>query len=202
MGWCDTMYNFRGLGLLDLDETDAEGKTYADFTRGLLADDKQTEGDTTSGAAELRTAAARKMGVAPDALPAWNLDWLGMFSDRQIEADKISPLDALGNLMFEKLAFQSGERDMLVLYHDFRVEYPDGKRERITSKMIDFGIPGGDSSMSRTVSLPAAIAARRILAGEITARGVLRPVTSDIYEPVLDELAELGIETKEAVEAI
>ena len=39
-------------------------------------------------------------------------------------------LDALGNLMFEKLAFADGERDMLVLHHEFRAEYPDGRRER------------------------------------------------------------------------
>ena len=68
--------------------------------------------------------------------------------------------------------------------------------------MIDFGIPGGDSSMSRTVSLPAAIGVRRILEGQITAKGVLRPVTADIYDPVLDELAELGIVCTEASEPI
>ncbi len=201
MGWCDTLYNFRSLGLLELEEVDTAGKTYADFMRELLAIDQKTAADN-SGVTGLRMAAAQKMGVAPDALPAWNLDWLGMFSDRQIGTDKISPLDALGNLMFEKLAFGPDERDMLVLYHDFCVEYPDGKRERITSRMIDFGIPGGDSSMSRTVSLPAAIGVRRILAGEIAAKGVLRPVTPEIYNPVLDELAELGIETKESVETI
>lgn len=197
MGWCDTLYNFRRLGLLDLEEIDARGKTYAEFMRGHLA----VEGKDSSGE-ELRIAAARKMGVPSDALPAWNLQWLGMFSDREVGADEISPLDALGNLMFEKLAFESGERDMLVLYHDFRVEYPDGRRERITSRMIDFGIPDGDSSMSRTVSLPAAIGARRILKGEITAKGVLRPVTPDIYNPVLDELAEIGIVTSEKTEQI
>jgi saccharopine dehydrogenase (NADP+, L-glutamate forming)/spermidine synthase len=201
MGWCDTMYSLRRLGLLDLEEIDVEGKTYADFMRGLLAVDREAE-EGTGNSTELRTAAADKMDVPPDALPAWNLHWLGMFSNQQIGAKKISPLDALGNLMFEKLEFRSGERDMLVLYHDFRVEYADGRRERITSKMIDFGIPGGDSSMSRTVSLPAAIGARLILEGEITAKGVLRPVTPDIYDPVLDELVELGIETQETTEQI
>ena len=51
----------------------------------------------------------------------------------------------------------------------------------------------GDSSMSRTVSLPAAIAARLILEGKIPQRGVLRPVHPEIYNPVLDELANLNI---------
>ena len=64
--------------------------------------------------------------------------------------------DPAAKLMFEKLAYRHGERDLIVLFHDFRAEFPDGKQERITSRLIDFGIAGGDSSMSRTVSLPAA----------------------------------------------
>ena len=56
--------------------------------------------------------------------------------------------------------------------------------------------------MSRTVSLPAAIGAHLILEGEITATGVLRPVAPQIYEPVLDHLADLGIECKESTEPL
>jgi len=193
MGWCDTMYRFRRLGILELDEKNVKGKTYAGFMRELLG---------LTGDEDLRVAAARKMDVPPDALPAWNLQWLGMFSDRKFEVDRISPLDAAGNLMFERLAFKPGERDMIVLYHDFRAEFPDGSRERITSRLIDFGIKDGDSSMSRTVSLPAAIGAHMILEGKITAPGVLVPVTPDIYNPVLDELATMSIECKERTEKI
>jgi saccharopine dehydrogenase-like NADP-dependent oxidoreductase len=193
MGWCDTMYNFRKIGLLDLEEVDVRDKTYAGFVRDLV---KAAEGQET------RVAVARRMGVPPDALPPWNLDWLGMYEDREIGADHISPLDALGKLMFEKLAYAPGERDMIVLYHDFRAEFPDGSEERITSRLIDFGIPDGDSAMSRTVSLPAAIAVRLILDGSFAAPGVVRPVTPEIYNPVLDELAALGIECLEDAEQL
>jgi saccharopine dehydrogenase-like NADP-dependent oxidoreductase len=91
---------------------------------------------------------------------------------------------------------------MLVLVHDFRVEYPGGRREHITSQLVDYGIPHGDSSMSRTVSLPAAIGADMILTGRIKATGVLRPVTPDIYRPVLDELASLDIKCHERTEVL
>ena len=47
--------------------------------------------------------------------------------------------------------------------------------------------------MSRTVSLPAAIAAQLILEEKICLRGVLRPVHPEIYNPVLDELEKLNI---------
>jgi saccharopine dehydrogenase-like NADP-dependent oxidoreductase len=191
MGWCDCLYNYRKLGLLELDEVDVAGKTYGEFMRSFL----QAGPDE-----DLRVAAARQMEIPSDALPAWNLHWLGMFSDRKFTVDRISPLDAMGDLMFEKLAFKENERDLIVLYHDFNAEFGDGHKERIVSQMIDFGLEGGDSSMSRTVSLPAAIGVHMILQGKITTPGVLRPVTPEIYNPVLDELATLDIACKETTE--
>jgi len=192
MGWCDCLYNFGKLGLLSLDEVDVKGKTYAAFTRELAG---AGPGD------DLPAAVARKLGIPKESLPVMNLQWLGMLSDRKFTVDRISPLDAMGELMYEKLAFKPGERDMIVLYHDFRAEFPGGKRERITSRLIDYGIPGGDSSMSRTVSLPAAIGVDMILAGRITETGVLRPLSPGIYNPVLDELATLNITCQEKAES-
>jgi hypothetical protein len=51
--------------------------------------------------------------------------------------------------------------------------------------------------MSRTVGLTAAIGARLILEGRIRETGVRVPVTPDIYDPILDELARLGIRFEE-----
>jgi saccharopine dehydrogenase-like NADP-dependent oxidoreductase len=89
---------------------------------------------------------------------------------------------------------------MIVLCHYFLAKFPGGKDERITSTMVDYGRPDGDSSMARTVSLPAAIGAKMILTGEIMKPGVYVPVTGDIYNPVLDELANLDIKCVEKTE--
>jgi saccharopine dehydrogenase-like NADP-dependent oxidoreductase len=150
---------------------------------------------------DLAAAIGKKLGIPKESYPIRNLEWLGMFSSRKLGAERISPLDAMGDLMYEKLAFRPGERDMIVLFHDFRAEFPDGKKERIVSELIDYGIPHGDSSMARTVSLPAAIGVDMILTGRIHATGVLRPVTPNIYNPVLDGLAQLNISCKERTEA-
>jgi saccharopine dehydrogenase-like NADP-dependent oxidoreductase len=66
----------------------------------------------------------------------------------------------------------------------------------------DFGIPHGDSAMSRTVGLPPAIGTKLILEGKINKPGVYIPVEPDIYIPVLQELKGLNIEFSEKKETL
>jgi saccharopine dehydrogenase (NADP+, L-glutamate forming) len=120
-------------------------------------------------------------------------EWLGLFEEKKLPAEKGSALDNLADLMIEKLAYAGGERDMIVLQHEFLVRTRSGRSERIVSTLIDYGVPGGDSSMSRTVGLPAAIAARLVCEGRIRMTGVHVPVHPDIYAPILEELGTLGI---------
>lgn len=64
--------------------------------------------------------------------------------------------------------------------------------EKRVSTMLVKGEPGGDSAMSRAVSLPAAIASKLILEGKIKAKGVQRPTLPEIYQPVLKEMGDFG----------
>jgi len=193
VGWCESLHAFRKLGLLELDEVEVKGKTYAGFMRELCG---------AGSGEELSAAVAGALGRRPHALPVRNLHWLGMFSDRAFEVERTTPLDALGDLMFQKLVYAPGERDMIVLFHDFHAAYPDGSRERITSRLVELGVEHGDSAMARTVALPAAVSAQMILTGRLNAKGVLRPTLGEIYNPVLDELATLGIECEEKIEPL
>jgi saccharopine dehydrogenase-like NADP-dependent oxidoreductase len=99
--------------------------------------------------------------------------------------------------MLAKLRYEPGERDMIVLQHVIDAETADKRRERITSTLIDYGIPGGDSSMARTVGLPAAAGALLVLEGRISGRGVQIPVIPEIYGPILEELRARGIAFRE-----
>jgi len=105
-------------------------------------------------------------------------------------------VDVLTAIMLDKMSYEEGERDLLVLHHQFIAEYQD-KTQKITSTMIDYGIPNGDTSMARTVSLPAAIGVHMILEGEIIIKGVHMPILPDIYNPVLKELEKLDIKVVE-----
>jgi saccharopine dehydrogenase-like NADP-dependent oxidoreductase len=129
-------------------------------------------------------------------------EWLGLLSDEKLPLEKGSALDIIGARMIDKLKFEEGERDMIILQHQFEVSYPKNKREKITSTLIDYGIPHGDSAMARTVGLPAAIGTKLLLHGKIKETGVQIPVKPDIYIPILKELKKMGIfftETKEKI---
>lgn len=63
--------------------------------------------------------------------------------------------------------------------------------------MLDYGTLATDTSIARTVALPAAIAVEMILDGKINVTGVHIPVIPEIYRPVLDQLETMGIKMVE-----
>jgi saccharopine dehydrogenase (NADP+, L-glutamate forming) len=192
-GWCDTMRRMVGMGLVDETPYPGTPDTLRQFTAGLLGLDPQ---------ANLAGHLCEEWGIDPDAKPITDLEWLGLFADEPLPTGKDCPIDVLADLMSSRMVYKPGERDMLVMQHQFVAAYPD-HRENITATMIDFGIPFGDTSMSRTVGLPAAIAVKLALHGQFAGlTGVHVPVIPEIYEPVLTELDRLGIALKETVEVV
>ncbi len=190
-GWCETLKKIAELGLLDETErNDIAGLTLAQFTGKMI---------NSSG--NLKSDLAAFLQIDEDSFVISNLEWLGLLGDDPVPAGAKSPLDVLAGRMLEKMQYAPGERDMLVMQHEFIAKYPD-RTEKTTSTMIDYGIPHGDTSMSRTVGLPAAIATRLILEGKINLTGVQVPVLPEIYEPVLAELESMGIKFTEKTEVI
>jgi saccharopine dehydrogenase-like NADP-dependent oxidoreductase len=166
--------------------------TYRQLTAQLI-------GAKADGGLEQRM--ADLWGLPRDAKPISDMEWLGLLSNEPLPIGKNTPIDILTARMLVKMSYAPGERDLLIMQHEFVAEFAEHK-EAITSTMIDFGIPHGDTSMSRTVGLPAAIAVRLILHGKIKVTGVHTPVIPELYEPVLAELATQGIGLKEKAEII
>jgi len=49
------------------------------------------------------------------------------------------------------------------------------------------------TAMAKTVGLPVAIAALKILNGTISTPGVQLPIRAEVYEPILKELEDYGV---------
>ncbi len=187
-GWCKTMYNIRKLGLLELDEQPLHDLTYGQFLRKYLK---------LSAGSDLKKEVAARLTLPTDDAVIKRYEWLGLFGDKDIPSDWGAPIDVLVTLFQEKLQYAPGERDMIVMQHQFTIEHKDNTREQVSSTLIDYGIPNGDSSMSRTVALPAAIASHMILTREIQLKGVQIPIVPELYEPILKELETFDIRFKE-----
>lgn len=191
-GHCATWTTIVHAGLLDTDErVGMADRTHAEFMCSLTGGTPET----------VRESYCRKTGIPITHDAIARLEWLGLFGNDKIGVDKISPLDVLANRLNQKLQYAPGERDMVVLVHEFVAE-TRGKREAIRSQLVDYGVPGGDSAMARTVSYPAAIAARMLCEDSLGLTGVRIPVDRGIYEPVLKELSALGIVFRESKRAL
>jgi saccharopine dehydrogenase-like NADP-dependent oxidoreductase len=121
------------------------------------------------------------------------MEWLGLLDKIPLPFKRGSALENLAALMSDKLRYEKDERDMIVLLHTFVAKYPQGTRESITSTLIDYGIPGEDFAMARTVGYPAAIASRLILEEKIRTPGIHIPIDPAIFTPILKELKDMNI---------
>ncbi|MCP4228766.1 MAG: saccharopine dehydrogenase [bacterium] len=188
LGWCEFWKKVSELGFLDVEDSEYGGVTYKQFLDTFIVG--QDSGD-------LRKDLAVELWLSEDSHILDKFEWLGMFSDEEIPEGATNAVNIFADLLLEKMPYKDGERDMIILAHDFTADFLDHK-ERIQATMIDYGIPNGDSSMARTVSLPAAIATRMILEGEISGiTGVHIPVMPEVYNPVLAELETIDIGFKE-----
>ena len=192
-GWCETIRAIVALGWLNEEPLKSfTGKTYGDVTRHLIGA-RSTD--------NLSVTTALYLGIKPYSAIIKRFEWLGLFGNKPLPKDKNNPLDYLNVLTLQKMSMGEHERDMVVMHHEFIADYTS-KKENITSTLIDYGIPDGDTSVARTVALPAAIAVKMILKKEINITGVHIPVIPEIYNPILDELEEIGIKFIEKIEKI
>eukprot|EP01137_Pigoraptor_chileana_P016460 Opistho-2@5903 len=191
-GFSRIMQGFAELGLFDTKESAFLAQSGGNLTWRQVLLSLLPPGTT-----DVETAALAKMKASKSSDDGQKLlhaiRWFGLASEAK--APKASTyIDTLCGTLQSKLAYGTGERDLVLLHHSIGVEWPKtGKKELLTSTLVSYGDPEGYSAMSRTVGIPAAIAADLILAGTITRRGVLAPITKDIYEPILSELEKENI---------
>ncbi|KFH47427.1 Saccharopine dehydrogenase [NADP(+), L-glutamate-forming]-like protein [Hapsidospora chrysogenum ATCC 11550] len=117
------------------------------------------------------------------------LRWIGLFSDEKI-APRGTPLDVLCGSLEEKMQYEEGERDMVMLQHKFGIEWADGSKETRTSTLVEYGDPKGYTAMAKLVGVPCAVAVQQVLNGTLSEKGVLAPMTPKINDPLIKELKE------------
>ena len=184
--WCQIMDAMKTLGLFTYDKQSFAGKTY----KKIMA--RQLE----VYPANIKEKAAERLQLPIDSPAVLAMEWLGLFSDYMVAMDEGSNFDMVTDLMLKKMMLPEGARDMVIMLHFFLIENADGSTEVVKSRLLDFATKE-DTSIARTVGLPAAIGVKMILDKKITEKGVHIPISKSIYEPILTELEKLGIAMKE-----
>lgn len=185
--WCEVLDGMKALNLLSNDKINMEGMTYAE----LLA-----KAAGLPGIDNLKNAVAEKLGGDESGYVRDALEWLGFFGDDAVDRGEDTPFEVTSDVMISKMMIGVDERDMVVLQHTFVAAYGD-KKEVIRSTMVDYGTQQTDTSIARTVALPAACGVDMILQGQISATGVYIPVIPEIYNPILDQLETMNIKMVE-----
>lgn len=182
-GFCEAWDVFVQLGVTTEDfEVECDGMTYRQFVNAFLMYDEELP---------VEEKLQSYLDVSDEVME--KLKWLGLFEDREIGLEHATPAEILQKLLAEKWALGADDKDMIVMWHRFDYEL-DGKEHELNSSLAYIGRDRNFTAMSDTVGWPVAVAAKLILKGSLSLKGVCLPILPEIYEPILNELNQLGVE--------
>ena len=118
--------------------------------------------------------------------------WLGIFSEEKLDMPGSTPAQVLQAILEKKWKLSPTDKDMIVMQHQFEYTLAD-KKYLLISNLVVKGDDIRQTAMAKTVGLPLGIAVKQILEGNIKMAGVHLPVSPEIYQPILAELASMGI---------
>ena len=191
VGYSRAWNMFVQLGITDDSYTmdDSVNMTYRDFINSFLP-----YSPTDSVELKMR----HELKIDQDDIMWDKLVELDLFNkEKTIGIKDATPAMALQRILEDSWTLKEGEKDMIVMYHKFGYEL-DGVHKQIDSTMVCLGDGNRATAMAKTVGLPVAIAALKILNGEIKTYGVQIPIDKEVYEPILEELEGKGIRFRES----
>nr|XP_046208416.1 alpha-aminoadipic semialdehyde synthase, mitochondrial isoform X1 [Oncorhynchus gorbuscha]XP_046208417.1 alpha-aminoadipic semialdehyde synthase, mitochondrial isoform X1 [Oncorhynchus gorbuscha]XP_046208418.1 alpha-aminoadipic semialdehyde synthase, mitochondrial isoform X1 [Oncorhynchus gorbuscha]XP_046208419.1 alpha-aminoadipic semialdehyde synthase, mitochondrial isoform X1 [Oncorhynchus gorbuscha] len=188
-GFSQAMSGFVKLGLINTDPCPMLKHTSAPVSwKELLCNQIGLHPSTSDEAFE----GAVYDRIGQDPFKMETLKWFGMLSKEAVpHAETV--LASLAKHLEARLSFDEGERDMIIMRNDVGLRHSTGELETKHISLVVYGDPNGYSAMAKTVGYPAAIAARMVLDGEIRTKGLVVPMTKDIYGPALKRLQEEGL---------
>jgi saccharopine dehydrogenase-like NADP-dependent oxidoreductase len=181
---------FVQLGMTDDSYTidDSENMSYRDFVNAFLP-------YSPTDSVELKFRHALK--IDQDDIVWDKLLELDIFNAKKmVNLVRATPAEILQKILMDSWTLDANDKDMIVMYHKFGYIL-NGEKHQIDATMVSIGEDQTYTAMAKTVGLPVAIATLAILNGKITTPGVQIPIAKEVYEPILKELQELGIEFHE-----
>lgn len=124
------------------------------------------------------------------------LTFIGLFGHEPLPLTHGTSAAIFEEILKIKWKLQPDDKDLVVMLH--QIAYEMGNKSFIhESVMVLKGEDGARTAMAKTVGLPLAIACKLLMEGKIKSKGVLAPMKKELYEPILAELKQHGIEFKD-----
>ena len=185
-GYCDAWHALVQIGLTDASFpiVDSDKLTYHELMEAYSS--------AKGGVGSVKERIAQMLEEDPESGVMEKLEWLGLFRKKKIKLPNATPAQILENLLVDKWKMKPKDRDMIVMHHEFEYEL-DKRKKLLTSTLVMRGENDVDTAMTRSVGLPLGIFVKLVMQGKIVSAGVHIPVSPEIYEPVLEELASYGI---------
>ncbi len=184
-GFCAAWDIFVQLGCADdtYQIDDAKHMTHQDFLNAFLEFHPEWS---------VERKLANKFKLKEDGPEMQRLNWSGFFDNEVIGLDTGTPAQILEHILNKRWKLNSHDRDFIVMWHRFRF-LKNGVEKEIQASLVAEGENSINTAMAKTVGLPLAIAAKLLLLGKIKQRGVVIPVAREFYDPILEELGEMGV---------
>lgn len=173
------------LGMTD-DSYKVSSKTYQEFTASFLA----------ASSLSIRENLAKYLNLDVNSETIKKIAWLGLFENTEINLENASPAQILQVLLEEKWALAKDDKDMIVMWHEIVYLLKDNVNS-LEASLVVIGDDNLQTAMAKTVGYPIAIATKLILQGKLNQTGVKLPISKEIYQPILAELKDFGIEFEE-----
>ena len=178
------------LGMTDDSYTieDSEHMSYRDFVNSFLP-------YSHSDSVELKL--RHQLKIDQDDIIWEKLEELDLFNhNKKVELKNATPAQILQKILMDSWTLKQEDKDMIVMYHKFGYEL-NGKKYQIDATMVCKGDNQTYTAMAKTVGLPVAIGALKLLNNEFNLKGVQIPIKKAIYKPILNELEDFDIIFKE-----
>lgn len=161
--------------------------THADFLDCYLDNDRSLG---------VKQKLLRQFGLNETSGEAARLQWSGFFDEVPIGLPPSTPAQIVEHILNRKWKLNAQDKDMIVMWHRFYYML-NGEERQIQASLVARGENAIYTGMAKTVGLPLAIAAKHLMNGNITLRGVQIPISKELYAPILSELRTEGIELVE-----
>lgn len=183
-------------------EKEAEEKGVEAIDEFMMVNDKGDLQQIDIDDLKINAAATLADRMHDASLTLKQLFFLGMDDEKtEINKGKCSTADALQFILEKKLALQPQDKDLVIMHHEVEFVQEEKKCKTISTLSL-IGEDNIHTAMAKTVGLPLAIATKLILNGTINLTGLHIPILKEIYEPMLKELSQYGIEFKEQTQEI